>query len=610
MNEDLKWIKKKFGEKMMHLCRKNFPTIIEKKGLLPKILKENFAISHQLYFDIIDQNMIYSFRNFIYSKANIQNKTIETNKTPKELLEEAGYNFYECKTEEEIQSFKKYYAEGEELCTFEEKRLDRCYVFWAVKKNVNEIKRENFSIPQRQDEYGTSVISIQFTKDVYHSLSIKNRYNHKADNPDATFSNNLDNIIPGLTHAFEKTYGLIQSSLKEEEKDIVYDFGYNAIHPTTKSDCLNLENYVKANDGKLYRYNLVIDDIFYCQDNIIIDNDQVKKFDKESYLLFDNFIIDLKAKTIKTYDKNIKESFLERVQNIKNIDITKDKETKTITITKENNEVIEITLDKFGRMIYLKDENIKEANDNFLTENKYIKKLELPNLENIRNRFLTRNFYLKEIDFPNLKTIGDNFLYFNESVNEVNLPNLETVGNSFMQFNKKLQYLNLPNLKEVGNYFLNSNRIIDTFIAPNLETAGSGFLMYNQSLKEISLPNIISIGHNSLRYNEIMEKINMPNIKRVGSYFMQSNNELTNLSLPNLEIAGSGSFYSNEKINEVYLPNLKEVPYLFLYNLYKKYESIKISPKYKLQRGDSNFELILIDNNQNTNETNIPKKVG
>lgn len=89
--------------------------------------------------------------------------------------------------------------------------------FFAVKKNADEIKRENFTNPQRQDEYGTSVISIQFSKGTINDLSIKNRYNHSVNNPDATFSNNLENIKPGLTNSFEQHYGLniCQQSKKE-----------------------------------------------------------------------------------------------------------------------------------------------------------------------------------------------------------------------------------------------------------------------------------------------------------------------------------------------------------------------------------------------------------
>ena len=38
MNYDLKQIKDKYGEKMMHLCRELFPTLLETEGLLFKLL--------------------------------------------------------------------------------------------------------------------------------------------------------------------------------------------------------------------------------------------------------------------------------------------------------------------------------------------------------------------------------------------------------------------------------------------------------------------------------------------------------------------------------------------------------------------------------------------
>ena len=157
---------------------------------------------------------------------------------------------------------------GEELCTFNGGRLNSCYVFFAVKKNVNEIKRENFKNPFRQDEYGTSVISIQFSKDDTYTLSIKNRYNHTVNNPDATFSNDLDNIIPGLTKSFENYYGHQINSSKQ---------------------VFELDGYVRANDGKFYKYNYEVDNIYYCPDNIIIDNFEVKREyanEKERYRVY------------------------------------------------------------------------------------------------------------------------------------------------------------------------------------------------------------------------------------------------------------------------------------------------------------------------------------
>ena len=36
----------------MHLCRNMFPTILEEKGLLPKLLLEHFEPSHDLYNDL------------------------------------------------------------------------------------------------------------------------------------------------------------------------------------------------------------------------------------------------------------------------------------------------------------------------------------------------------------------------------------------------------------------------------------------------------------------------------------------------------------------------------------------------------------------------------
>ena len=157
--------------------------------------------------------------------------------------------------------------------------------FFAVKTNVDEIKRENFPNPERQDEYGTSVISIQFTKDENCTLSIKNRYNHTVPNPDATFSNNLDNIIFGLTYNFEKYYGFKQKYINDFE----------------------LKGYVRANDGKYYKYNYEINNIYYCPNNIIIDNFEVKRLPKEKYLLFDYFILDLQNKRLQLYDDSIKD---------------------------------------------------------------------------------------------------------------------------------------------------------------------------------------------------------------------------------------------------------------------------------------------------------------
>ncbi len=565
MNEDLKEIKRKYGEKMSHLCKKIFPTILETKGLLPKLLEENFAESHQLCDDIINAQMVQSFKAFIYSKAQINFTITQTEKTPKELLEEAGYDFYECKTEEEINAFKKYYKESEELCTFEENRLKKCYVFWAVKKNVDEIKRENFHNPQRQDEYGTSVISIQFTKDSHQTLSIKNRYNHMVDNPDATFGNNLDNIIPGLTYAFEKTYNLIQNNDISKKEKSKHGFIFLNMIQENKNNRFNLDNYVRAGNGKLYKYNMCHNNIYYCPNNVIIECGEVVEFSKESYIVFDNFILDLKNKILKSYDPFLERVFSELYKDIKNIDIIKNKETKDIVITLKDKTKSTITIDKQNRFIGYKNDNIKELDDNFLIENEHLKEINLPNVIRIGNNFLNNNFDLVKI----------------------NLPNVQTIGEEFLITNVKLKSLNLPSAKKIDNFCL----------------------LQNKNIKEIYMPNIQIIGSYFLESNKQLSSINLPNLKEVGAYFLYANENLKELILPNVQVIGTESLSQNKKINKIYLPKIRKIGFGFLQELSETKRTINISHEYKLERRNYNFELMVIDKEiKNKKENNEYEK--
>lgn len=237
-SKELKKIKKKFGEKMMHLCRELFPSLLEYEGRVYEVLSSNFSENcKSLYDDLIAQDKQYDFKNFVYSCIDVESKEkkVVSNKTPYELLNEKGYYLYECHTEDDVQSFKKYYAQEEELCTFRGGRLDRCVVFFAVKKDVDKIKREDFKNPKREDKYGTSVMSIQFEKEGKCTVSIKNRYNHTVNNPDATYGNDLDQITSGLTKSFERL--LRTRGLSFEDINM---------------SSFELNNYTRANDGLYY----------------------------------------------------------------------------------------------------------------------------------------------------------------------------------------------------------------------------------------------------------------------------------------------------------------------------------------------------------------------
>ena len=424
-SKELNRIKKLYGEKFMHFCRSIFPTLLEQEGLLTEVLKSTFATnSRTLYDDIVNNDLEEEFKNYIYSKIDVEKEMPEIigEKTPYQLLDENGYNLYECNSEEEIQSFKKYYKSGEELCTFRGNRLNRCVVFFAVKKDVEEIKREDFNNPKREDEYGTSVMSIQFTKSQNSTVSIKNRYNHTVNNPDATYGNDLDKIAPGLTQSFEKL--LLQRGMTLNKSNI---------------EAFNIPNYVVAGDGKYYKYNMEINGNYYCPGNVIIDHGNVIKLEPEKQELIDYFILDKENKTLSLYDDPILfltgDGFIDGFKNIDSIEMANnnnsEQKTKTITIKeKSSDKPITIEINKESNSIIgYTNENLVNLGDNFLMYNKQLSELNVPNVTNIGADCLANNKELKKFEAPNLDPFKYDFfikphMKMNRKLSELYVPNL------------------------------------------------------------------------------------------------------------------------------------------------------------------------------------------
>ena len=545
---ELKIIKKKYGEKMMHYCREYFPTILNIPRKLLDILNSHFYnVRNTLYDDITKGKKEEDFNNYVYKCAGLKNEydIRNTSKTPKELLNEAGYNFYECHTVDEVNSFKKYFAPNELLCTFldPESRLNRIYIFFAIKKNVDEIKREDFNIPVRDDEYGTSVISIQFTIDKYNRLSIKNRYNESVDKPDSTFDNNLDNIIKGLTMSFYKTYGI---------REIYYE----------NSD-LQIENYIVIND-EFYKYNYCINNIYYCDNNVIIDNGKVNKFDSEKYIIMDYFIIDLVNKEIRVYDDKIKDTFPTTIGKIKNIEIKRDKDKKIVLITNENNEIFELLLSSNNLLQGIKNDTITKIDDKFLIANTHLKYLEFNNVSLVGNEVLWSNKDLEYLKLDNVLNIGDYFLANNSKLEEINLNNVREIGHDFLKGNRVANKLNMNSLVSIGNSFMSCNNSLKTIILPNLKSTGKCFLRLDEKASFVSLPNLVNAGDYFLTGAKALEQIDADNLEIAGDDFLTYNNKLKYLSLPNLNKAGKMFLSANKVINNLYLPKLNYLPKYFL----------------------------------------------
>ena len=660
---ELKKIKKIYGEKFKNLCRSMFPVILEQEGTLLNILEKRFSHNcNSLYENLTENGLESEFKELIYSEFDLKREKEEQaeERTPYEILDEAGYNLYECKTEDDIQSFRKYYAPNEVLCTiYNGGRLATRDCFFAVRKDVDKIERENFRNPKKEDEYSTSVLGIQFTRDAMCTVEIISRYNHTVINPNCTLENDLDKLTPGLGKSFEnllKERGLEFNNLQKNEK------------------LFEIPGYTLAGDGRYYKYNNELNGVYYCPGNIMISGGEIiDGIPAEKAIIVDYFGIDLKNKIIGLFDKDLNDSFVDGLKDIEKIGVEKaENGGKTIKVyQKDKKEPVIIGVDRDNKIVKYENQYIQEVENNFLRYNKKLETVNMPKLERVGDDFLSDNEELTEADFPKLKEVGRNFLAYNAKIERINMPKLERVennclmlnkelteidcpqlkeiGDNFLFLNGKIERINMPKLKRVGNGFLSRNeelkeiyfselkeveddflsrnRKIESVNMPKLERVGNDFLSCNEALKEVYLSELKGVGINFLSHNKKLERVNMPKLKRVGEDFFKCNEELTEVDFPELKEVMYGGFLENnskiekvnmprleragwkflkynEKLKEVYLPELKKADYGFLENN-KKIERVNIP---KLERAEYSF----LSNNEELVEVCLPilKEVG
>lgn len=279
---------KQQSESYAKMMRDLFPASFENEKLNEILNKIVFDDEKTIFIEKLkEEKKETEFKTFIYSLIDIEKEEEVSTKSIKELLDEAWYNFFICKTKEDVLRFKKYYKENELLCTFNniEGRLNNYNIFWIVSKSIENIKRENFKNPTRQDEYWVSCCSIQISKN---DISIKNRYNHTVNNPDNTFNNNLDNIISWLSKAFEKEFWL----------DLFF---------SNKKSNFEINKFIFKNNKFIY-FNYEFNNIYYWI-NKIYKNWEIKIYDTNKFILIDYFLINLEKKCFEIIDNNLKDDF-------------------------------------------------------------------------------------------------------------------------------------------------------------------------------------------------------------------------------------------------------------------------------------------------------------
>lgn len=609
--EKFKAVKKAFGETTAKIIRSEMPFVFD-HDIEPfiKYLSNKIPIKSHVAF--IVENYASSLQSQYLEEQQLKTETVKKEVGAKELAEKAGYEFFDANTEGKLMSFKKDFREGSVLCTFGNLpyRLTSNFIFWLRKHDADEtlpadeLTQDNLSqswkdylkqkgrlkedgtydltalYPEREDPYGTSSMSVQIDK-IGGDISIKNRYNHKVDNPDATLSNNLDTIIKGLHEAVFKETGVEFGDQQQELPGQV----------------------ISDSDGRLFKIGDVIGEEYYG-DGFFTDGFSngnrrfIFLFDNERIiegLVFDNKgVMQTYVGSSVAYAKfpfvNAIDSAEFRKNNTTKFNLTIDDKKYYIEIKTNSGKVesikgdapVEMRSGSLSNSIYLKEvhlpnvkaiqygmfmyvPNLRSINLEGVTEigsnsfnNLPIENLNLPNLEKAGNNVFTHLPWVRELNFPKLQTVGSGFNY-NGSLRKLNLPSLVVASMDFLNDNPLLFNVNLPKLQIVGNRSFNDNLEIILLKLPELTHLGDDTLNENHSLRNIYLPNLEMLGALSIRYNQLLGTISLPKLEKIPDLSIYNNPSLQTLDLRKVFVVGEESITDNPRLDTLLMPELVRV---------------------------------------------------
>lgn len=520
--------------------------------------------------------------DYLESLKEIEVKVDAKVEDPFVLLDRAGYKAFYADSLEKQNSITNYYEKDELLCTFKDAdRYKRYHIIHAIKKNVHEIKRENFrGIEQREDEYGTSVISIQILK-AGGFISIKNRYNHTVNACDNTFYSNPDRIIEGLSLALRKYFHV--------------DFAAKR-HVFLPSD------YIFVN-GKILKYdieknNVYIGDGFYCKDGYI------HIIDKNSQLQIDTLILDLRTKEI--LNPTNEDSSLLKI-------LRQEIEGETLQVLHQNGVVALFC--KQGEILTLKDRQLQRITlrkvetlpEKAFYKHPTLQEVNALSVQSCLQEVLAYCLKLKKVSFEKLKQFHSSL--FEGSNCLVQAPLLENQGVRFFgsvafDMNKK-KFLteglfSAALLKLLENDLLFKNITYqqkrDEFVA--LREGETCFKFKGDKLLEMTVfvqgefkkewvirdladleilkvPNVTAFADNNIECCPRLKKVYLPKVQILGDGCVSNCNELEEIFAPNLEYVGNYSFSHNNMLKKIDLPKLKEVKNAACFS-FSGYEEINV----------------------------------
>lgn len=454
---------------------------------------------------------------FLISLKQVDVNEIKTGKTPFELLAEAGYRSFVVDTFEKQNSIQHYFRHDEELCTFSDKhRFENYYIVHAVKHNAHLLKRENFIHPDRQDEYGTSVISIQLLKRGG-LIKITNRYNHHVENQDSTFDNNPDNIIEGLSFALRDYFQV--------------DFS------TRLTSVPN--GYILVNNCPI-KYNFEINNVYFG-DSFFVKDGAITDINPDyQYILNNRFILDLKEKKVLN-PANINDCFAEVLT-------TEIKGKKLKFVKTENN----------TQQLYADNIRILEMKDGYITD------IHLPHSIHIGDNFLSTDTHVQNFSAPKVRTVGNHFLASCTQMNNCTLQNVRVIGNQFLYKINGFKDISYPKLQIIGSDFMPNNTKGKTLHLPDVRIIKDNFLQNNDNVINGYFPFLQQIGNNFMPYNYQAKKMYIPNVKTIGNNFLTMSVHLIELYAAELECIGHNSLRDSENTIRFYAPELSQTGNNFL----------------------------------------------
>lgn len=589
-------------------------------------------------FDVpnLDKVVRYAGRNPVPILGFLESlKGVEIDETveyydPFLLLKSVGYNAFYADSLEKQNSIQYLYAKGEELCTFNDrKRFENYHIIHCVKEGAFLLNREDFKEPKREDEYGTSVLSIQILKTGGY-ISIKNRYNHSVDACDNTFSSNPDNIVYGLSFALKKYLNVDFASSKvniptgysyqngqifkfDLEKNNAY-FGsdfclYNGkVYPINKDCQIFVGPYLLDMREKRFLSDFPTKDFFSSDDLNTIDilnqevdgkkiSIQVKGIDR--YILADEQVL--------VQFKNNKVEALNIYQQ-KNIEMADFKDFKWISsFSAPYATKVHLDASYFN---FLKKCSFPEASDVLIytaSPNLRLRRVDVPkvamlkvltpeffcSLEDINTPSMAKNgFYMVAgvtIDVNKKECLGISYggSGFKELIND-ELKQSENLSVILDGKDKKVLSDGIVILETKGSFLKKinfekatvvpedalSNLVhVEEILLPNAIIMQDGNICNCPRLRKVDFSNLMYMDNECFNYNDKLEELNLVSLQEMGINSITTNQSLKRLNLSSLKKLPDKSVLNNQELVSIDVPNLENVG-LFCFNWLKNLEQI------------------------------------